>query len=399
MSLLYTVTSVCSVLMVEMGYLEGSGVLYDGWEPEFGISPTILYCTLITVTIIPFSFFRPELLERINTAHKFMILGLALFVVIQGVTVLSIVGGAISDIINGDFLALKNARYADEISPTEAKMLSMPLPFQILYFTNHIAFFGMPLFFYYTCIEKRCIWYTWLLLLSSASPVIRGMIEADRTEIIHFGLMFILSLCIFQKVLTKRIKVFLSLSCLPVMLIGIIYIMAVSASRFEKTDEGAGGSMLQYAGQSYANFCFFYDNHNSNLYYLERELPITHFLLFKSQYTDTKEERSAKEGFFIGVFATHIGSWLLDIGIGGAVFFSFLFSFLALFVIRYYNRRKYNIEELLLLFILAVIPVFGIFYYRFYHIAIAIQYFVAIVLYLFSKIRIVWNEEKNIEEI
>ena len=53
-STLFTITSLCCIIMVLGGYMSGSGVLVDGWEPNFGVIPTILYCALITITIFPF---------------------------------------------------------------------------------------------------------------------------------------------------------------------------------------------------------------------------------------------------------------------------------------------------------------------------------------------------------
>lgn len=397
MSLLFTITSLCCVLMVQLGYMEGSGVLADGWEAEFGFIPTCLYCALITITILPFSLFRPEKLEKVTIAHKYIIWAFTLFIFVQGMVVLYLVGGSIADLLNGDFQYLKDSHYAGDLSPADVKMLTMPMPIQALYLTSYTTFFGLPLFFYFTCVEHRKIWYTWILLLVAAAPVIRGMIQADRTEIINFGLMFFFCLCLFQKLLTRQVKIFFSLASIPVLLVGVVYILAVSASRFEDKEEGASGSMLEYAGQPFANFCYFYENHNRNLYYIERELPLTSFILFQTQYTDTKEDRTAKEGFFIGVFATHIGSWLLDLGVEGATVISFIFAFLAILVIRYYDRTEYDLEELLLIFTLAVVPIFGIFYYRYYHALIALQYLAAAILYFMSRFKVVWSNKAELQ--
>ena len=49
-------------------------------------------------------------------------------------------------------------------------------------------------------------------------------------------------------------------------------------------------------------------------------------------YTETKGERSAKEGFFIGVFATHVGSWMIDTGVIGSILISLLFAILCCLV-------------------------------------------------------------------
>lgn len=398
MSLLYTITSLCSVLMIVGGFLSANGgVLFDGWEPDFGIVPTILYCGLITLTIIPFSFIRPEKLETISNVHRYLIYAFTLFILLQGLVMFYLVGDSISDLLHGDFKFLKESHYAGNISPAEVKMLTMPFPIQFLYLLSFMTLLGLPLFFYYSCVEKRSLWLTVPLLAISISPILRGILMADRTEIIHYGLMFFFSLVFFQKFITKKVRNFLLLASLPVLTVGGTYIVAVSASRFENQDEGTSGTMLEYAGQSYANFCYFYDNHNRDLYYIERELPVISYYVLKSQYIDTKEERTAKEGFFIGVFASHIGSWMLDTGVIGSILISVLFSLLCCLVVKRYDRTEFDIADVLMLFALGTVPTFGIFYYRYYTIGTAFVYVAAGLLYVCSRFIIVWTKEETVE--
>ena len=385
--------------MVLGGFMNarGGGVLIDGYEPDFGIIPTVLYCGLITITILPFSFIRPEKLEHIGNVHRYILYAFTLLIILQGFVVIYLVGGFITDIFNGDFKALKNYGYAGDITPADAKMLTMPFPIQILYYFSFMTLLGLPLFFYYSCVEKRSLWLVAPLLVVSISPILRGVLMADRTEIIHYGLMFFFCLVLFQNFITKKVRNFILLTSLPVIAVGLTYLIAVSSSRFESEDEGAGGSMLEYAGQSYANFCYFYDNHNSELYYIERETPLISYFIFKNQYVDTKEERSAKEGFFIGVFASHVGSWLLDTGVIGAIVFSLFFALLCCLVIQRYNRTDFDVTDLIMLFTLGVVPTFGIFYYRYYSIQTAVVYLAAGLLYLYSRFIFVWNKEETEE--
>ena len=390
MSLLFVVTSLCNIFMVLGGFLQGGGVLADGWEPEFGFIPTVLYCGLITLTIFPFSFIRPEKLQNIGNIHRYMVFAFTVFIVIQGVIVLYLVGDSLTDLLNGDFKDLKDASYEGDVTPADIKMMTMPWPIQLMYFLSFMTLLGLPLFFYYSCVEKRSLWLTFPLLLISVSPVLRGMLGADRTEIIHYGLMFFFCIVFFQSFITRKIRNFLLILSVPVMVVGVVYVVAVSASRFEDDKEGAGGSMLEYAGQSYANFCYFYDNHNSDLFYVEREIPLTSYFVFKNQYVETKEERSAKEGFFIGVFASHVGSWLVDVGVVGCVLICVGFALLCCFVIRWYDRTEFDIADVLMLFTLGVVPTFGIFYYRYYSLQTAVVYAAAIVLYVCSRFVVVW---------
>ncbi len=398
-STLYTITSLCCVLMIAGGFLnkQGGGVLVDGYEPELGVIPTFLYCGLITLTILPFSFIRPEKMERISNVHRWVLYGFTAFIVLQGIIMYYLVGDSVTDLLNGDFKFLKDSHYAGQISPADAKMLTMPMPVQAMFLLSFMTLLALPLFFYYTCVEKHSLWLTTPLLAVSISPILRGVIMADRTEIIYYGLMFFFCLVFFQRFITKRVRNFFLAASLPVLAVGFTYIIAVSASRFENEEEGAGGSMLEYAGQSYVNFCYFYDNHNRELYYLEREFPIVSYFVFKNQYIDTKDERTAREGFFVGVFASHIGSWMLDTGVIGAILISLLFTLLTCLVIKRYNRAEFDIAEVLMLFALGSVPTFGIFYYRYYSIATAFVYVAAIMLFVFSKFIFVWHKEETSE--
>ena len=401
MSGLFVITSLCCVLMVAGGHLSANGgVLFDGWEPTFGIVPTVLYCGLVTLTIFPFSFIRPEKLENISNVHRFIIYGFTMFIIIQGIIMYYLVGGFVSDILNGDFKFLKDSYYSGDISPADAKMLTMPLPFQMMFLLSFMTLLALPLFFYYSCVEKRSLWLTSPLLAISISPILRGVLIADRTEIIHYGLMFFFCLVFFQKFITKKVRNFFFVGSVPVIAVGLIYFIAVSVSRFEDQDEGTGGNMIEYAGQSYANFCYFFENHNPELFYLERELPITSFFIFNNQYVDTKGERTAREGFFIGVFASHIGSWLLDTGVVGAILISSLFAMVCCIVIGRYNRTDFDIGEVFMIFALGAIPTFGIFYYRYYTVATAFVYVAAICFYILSKYVFVLghNDVKETEE-
>ena len=396
MSSLYTVTSFCALILVLENKLEGSGILFDGWEPELGIVPTILYCFLLTVTILPFSIIRTEKLKHITNNHPLVLMGFIAVLFIVALINLYIVAGSTQDVLSGDLNAIRHSHYNGELSLADIKLATLPAPARYLYvLLNYSTILALPLFFYYTCIEKRSLWITGLLLFISLSLPIKAIIEADRTELIIYGQMFLFCIIFFRNILTTSLKKLLLWGGIPVVGIALLYLTAVSTARFEDRDEGAAGTTLQYAGQSYLNFCYFYDNANPNLVYPQREFPILSFLLFKSEYANTKDERTAKEGFFIGVFATHVGAWLLDIGLAGCIVYTIFFAFVCSLLIKYYNRTEFEVTEVLLIFITATIPIFGIFYSRFYSYAIALQYLFAGILYFLSRYHFVWGGDQQ----
>lgn len=395
MSLLYTITSLCSVIMVLGNMLEGSGVLFDGWEPELGFVPTVLYCFLLTLTILPFNYIKSDKLKHIYNVHPLVIIGFCLILVAQALLNFYLIADSTMDILNGDLNDVREAHYNEDMSFADIKAMSLPGVLQYFNYLNYTTILALPLFFYYSCIERKSLWITSVLLFVSLSGPLKAIQAVDRAELILYAEMFLFCLVFFQKVLTNAVKRLMLVVGVPFALIGVVYLVAVSAARFDETNEGTSGSVLQYAGQSYLNFCYFYDNADPSLIYPEREIPIISHVALGSDYGGVKEERSAKEGFFIGVFATHVGAWMLDIGVVGAIVWSILFALLCTLIIMYINRSEFEITEVMMLFILATIPIFGIFYYRFHSFQIALQYLVVGLLFLMSKVKLVWGKKKN----
>ena len=393
MSSLYTITSLCAIIMVVGNNLEGSGVLVDGWEPDLGFVPTILYCGLLTLTILPFSLIRVEALKKITCTHPHLLFLFVLILLAQSLLNFYLVADSTLEILNGDLSAVRESHYDAEMSFADIKAASLPGVLRYFNYLNFTTILALPLFFYYTCAEKRSLWVTIVLLFISLSGPIKAIQGADRAELILYGEMFIFCIVFFQKILTSAVKKILWICGIPFAIAAGVYFVAVSSARFEDTNEGAAGSVLQYAGQSYLNFCYFYENANPDLFYPQREMPILSHVMLNSDYSDVKEERSAKEGFFIGVFATHVGAWFLDVGLVGCIIYSSFFALICLLLIKYFNRNEFEVTEVLVLFVLATVPIFGIFYYRFHNFAIALQYLFAGLLHLMSKFKFIWKRD------
>lgn len=394
-SLLYVVTSLCCVIMVEGNMLEGSGVLVNGWEPELGIVPTFLYCGLLTLTILPFRYIKARKVRKMTNAHPYIMYGFCILLIMQALLNLYLIADSTMSVLNGDLNDVREAHYNEEMSLADIKALSMPGIVQYFNYLNYTTVLALPLFFYYTCMEKRSLWLTSVLLFTSLSVPLKAIQSVDRAELILYAEMFLFCIVFFQRHFTKALKRLMFFAGIPFVALGITYLVAVSVARFDDTDEGSSGSVLQYAGQSYLNFCYFYDNANPELIYPEREIPILSRVLFHSDYGSVKAERSAKEGFFIGVFATHVGAWFLDIGLFGSVVLSVLFCLSLMLIIGYDKRRSFDISELLVFFIYATVPIFGIFYYRFHNYQIALQYVFAGILFVLSKFDVIWSKEST----
>ena len=78
---------------------------------------------------------------------------------------------------------------------------------------------------------------------------------------------------------------------------------------------------------------------------------------------------------------------LLDVSPIGMIVWVTSFAFLGLLLIRTSHRTQYDISEVLLLFTMACIPVFGIFYYRFYTFLHSYSVLLALLFYFLSRYR------------
>lgn len=385
MSALYAFTSFCAVMIVVFNLLQGGGILFNGFEAELNFIPTVLYCFLLTLTILPFTLFRSAEIEEIENRSPFWVDVISWMLIAQSFLNFYLVADSTIEVLSGDLSMIRSSHYAGEASLADLKAMTLPTIVQYYNYLNYSTILALPLFFYSACIAKRAWWFSALLLFASLSSPLKAIQSVDRTEFIFYGEMFLLCLIFFRKYLTRGIKILLYILGVPFVALVLMYITAVSSERFEKTDAGTSGSVLQYAGQGYLNFCYFYENVNSDYLSAEREFPITSYLLFKRGYSDVKEDRTAQQGFFIGVFATFVGAVLLDIGVVGVIIWCMFFAFMALFVLKYYNRKKFDISDILCLFALASVPVFGVFYYRFHSFFIAIEILIVLFLFVMSK--------------
>ena len=151
----------------------------------------------------------------------------------------------------------------------------------------------------------------------------------------------------------------------------------------------ASTSAMQYGGQGYINFCYFWEEGDQNILSAEREFPfIGHFVFKVDSDPDRREDRSGEQGFFISVFATFIGDLLLDLGPFGMIIWVCAFALITAMVIKRPHRKEFTIGEILLIFYLSVIPIFGIFYYRFFNYQYTIMLLLILIMYGASKYEI-----------
>ena len=402
MSALYALTAWCAVPVVMGGMLDEAGILFDEYNLELGFVPTVLYCALLTLGMLPFSYIYGHDIKEVKQSSSIVLecccwLLFAVFLLNFYLIVDSTV-----EILSGDLSSVRNDHYQGIQSPAEVKAESLPVYVRYLFYFNTTTILALPLFFYYSCFTNRPWWFKTLLLATSLSMSLSGLQQADRTEFMFYGLMFIYCLLFFWKFLSKGFKRGLVFVGSPLMILVLIYLVAVTQARFAQEDDNqkAVESTLQYAGQNYLYFCYFWEYARSEYISPEREFPMTWHTLFNIDSSpERREVRSGEHGFFISVFATYIGDVMLDLSPLGAIIWALCYFLLCISIIRYHHREVFDVGDVLAIFVLAVIPIFGIFYYRYYSYFNFYLFALTFIIFIFQKLKVVYDSREQSLEI
>lgn len=390
MSSLYAVTSLFAAIIIMEDMLGDSGILFDYADAKFDTLPTLVYCALLTISILPFSLIYSKDLNNIKPTYPGALISLSVFLIGIALLNLYLVADSTVEILSGDLSTVRQDHYQGIESPAEVKAESMPFIIRFIYQFRYSTILALPIMFYYVCFEKKPWWFNLALFFTSLTMPIAGMQAADRTEVIFFILMLTFCIVFFRKFLSKKFKRVMTLTGLPIVLALVFYFVAVSDARFseKKKDGGAFASALQYAGQGYLNFCFFWENAKPDLIATEREFPIiNHFVFQIDSNPERRAERSGEHGFFISVFPSFIGDIMLDVSILGAIIYVMFFFVIVFLIIKRTKRDSLTFGEMIFVFSLAAIPLFGIFYYRYFNYASAFTLVISAIIYVITRIK------------
>ncbi len=388
---LYVVTAISAVWLVLTDSLGDGGILYDTVDDaEFGFIPTVLFCILIGASLLPFSMFYDRDIKKITPVKNQIIVDvICWFLIIVAFLNFYLVIDSFADLLQGDLKELRDEHYSGEVTLAEIKAESLPAILQYFNYLNKSTLLALPIFFYNISFLKKAWWFNTLILISSLSVPISGIQSVDRTELVFYMQMFLYCMIFYYRFLSKKIKRAMFILGTPVLAVFLVYLVAVSQARFEEQDGGASTSAMQYGGQGYINFCYFWEEGDKNIFSAEREFPfIGHFIFKVDSDPDRREDRSGEQGFYISVFATFIGDVLLDLGPFGLIVWVFAFMVITTLIIKRPHRNEFTIGEILLIFYLSVIPIFGIFYYRFFNYQYTIMLILILIIYVSSKYEI-----------
>ena len=388
MSALYAFTALCAIVTILGGYLgEDGGILYNNSNAEFNLLPTVFYCAIITATIWPFTRFNSTKIKSAELINPRILDVFGIGMIMMLILNIYLVADSTLDILSGDFAELRHSVYEGELSPAKLKAMNTPIIYNI-YLFNSITIFALPLAFYNITHHRCTWWFNGLLLLTSLSKPIAATQTADRTEIAFWGIMAAFTLVLFWRQITLRVKIILVAASAPFIAAMVIYLSAVTTDRFDKSYAGPAAAAMQYVGQGYVNFCYFWENAKPDFISTEREFPLYNRLVSGIvSDSDRRNVRSAEQGFYISVFPSFIGDILLDLTLPGMILWiiAFIAICYALIPSTADPDTVIHASDYLIVFMLGIIPSFGIFYYRFFDFQSTIIIFSLIIIAYLSK--------------
>lgn len=372
----FALTSFVSILVYHMHLLGARGLLYTEENLHLGGTPTILYCVLLTLTIVPFALLNPHNIKNITLPNEriFNLIAYGMFGIFL-VTIYLISADAINIFHGGmeNLVEIRRNHYEGEETISDIRTRNLPTIIGYAYYFLGVTLLMLPCFFYSICFLHKRWWFNLMLFLSSLSMPIRGITSVDRTEWLFYIQALIICLLLFRPFLKQSQKRVLKLLFIPVIVAIVLFLGAVTLSRWnDKTESrGALGSTLLYAGQNYYNFCYFYEYGLGGKVYTNYMFPTYNHMVKGIDKKDVEEtigeERGVNHGP-VSVFATHIGTFLLSAGFTRTVIWTIGFFVLCFLLFRRIKDTA-SLGQWLIYFILSTIPMFGIFYYRYFSFA------------------------------
>lgn len=347
--MIYTISSLCSIFLEVFNIRSNDTIYYT-----ISVNATFVYCALITLGVYPFMKYPNTRILKISSSSKpelLKLLSWLFFLWFVLYTVMSF--GSLVKILTGDMGELRNEHYLGE---GEVKWFaSFPfvvrLPFSLLNLITGSPWILLFLGFYCIAIQKLPNKYGLMYVGASLIGIVRNIVAVGRSDIIYW-LISVGACCVFfypyfSQGQWKKLKKYLYV------LIGlfIFYIIMTTVSRFGDREMGgeiggAEGGFLFYAGQSFRNFCFFWDTFTCPLPSLEVILPFTYTLLgFSTEggAVAIQQMLSMVTNYELGVFYTYIGQIAVASSNNVAIVYCIVLAFVSLICAKNVLREHIGI--------------------------------------------------------
>ena len=354
-ALLYMVTSFFSIWL---SYI----------EPQYpslryvNFLPTVTYCLLLTLFILPVYSFNSNTISKINfSSSKFV----KYITVYYFVTFIAFIVAYRNDLIFrffiGNMLEMKTSYQTGEGLALTRYPVYLEVFLAPMRLTCELSYIMIFIFFYSLAFLKKSKFFNFMAIVGSLSGPLFGMLFIDRSRTFWWIIIAGLSLSIFWRHFNNRSKKLVRKIGIVFGSLIIAYMAVVSIQRFSDTNEGTKAFLIDYAGQSFPIFCQVFEAFENPDGFTGRLIfPATHAFLLQDIQRDMsfQAEMTMRTGMEVGSFYTLLGTMLVGEGPMGIV------VLLTLYYILFYKaigkmHRVISFEKLIVLFFLLIIPSCG----------------------------------------
>lgn len=364
--LLYTIISFFAILIDVMDlYYNHSCVKY----PSLGLIAPVLYVVLLTICIKPFSRVTGNTIQKLAggiSERKFNLVVYAYFTMFLIVFAASLT--RIQEILLSNALAeVRNEAYQGEAGMWYDSVKGLP---RMICGVCHIlapsSFIMIPFFFIGMIHFKKGFPYSALTLLGSLTMLLIAIHIADRSNFVYWGLTFVFCYVLFKHRLSSKTKFYFSILAIIFGVIMLSYFINVTVSRFGEREGGYSGGLIIYAGQSYINFCNFF-NH------LIFEVPhkpeivlfpnINRYILNGPTYFEYADQLSLIYSHTVSNFSTFIGLIMSISGLEITILYCLIYNFITRIALWRPSAKHITIRQFSYFWILVLVPLLGLFGY------------------------------------
>lgn len=351
----YLLSSVGSIYLLE------NNIEYSDKQPSF--IPTVIYCSMITLVSWPFYKFNSNKIRNIQK------LDIRYFDIMSWMFILSFIFCIVlfyKDIIFRFSLGdqIGQLRGIDNNVETAQAKLTGVLRFLSTFTVSICSMSAVAfiMFAYSVTFLNKPLWFNILLLLSSTGCIISGILNIDRSIIVYWLMNLIFIFFMFRPYLSKRFKRILLIIAGLIIWGASIYLVNMTLSRF---GDSALDSVFDYMGQSYLNFCWFWDNYNAPVRNWGLFCPvISHFFIDWGFPVGAMSFGFFVEdhvGYFVNLFYTFMGTVMLYLGQWAVIPFCIIYTLIT----KNINNTKsiISLQKLIYIFILSIVPYDGVILY------------------------------------
>ena len=388
-SFLYTATSVFAVGIDVMG-------LSPNLVSFASLLPTILYCLLLTLFIMPAVLVDFNSYDAIAYRSKKIIRWLIYIYFFSFVSYSLAYYGDLKFILSyGDFAELKNYVYEGDgyqLKTYPAVIELVLYPVRVIVNSSVVMIF---VFLYSITFLKEKWWINAMALIGSTTVIIVGMLQVDRSATFFWVLILGLAVSMFWNQMSAKIKS-TAIGFSTLLILGAAsYAFSVTKDRFEERDGGSEGGIVNYLGQPYYHFCEVWDYYPAPDGVTTKSLftAFHKFVLHDFEGTVRYQvEMGLKSNMDLGVFYTHLGSFMLSAGKIGPFMITCVYLTLFYFLFKekknLQTSKKTDInclpfEKLMVVFFLLCIPTVGCicYYYENYYLEVLAYTIIAAIFF------------------